>query len=485
MSRPHPMAGLSISKKLGVLFFVFVLIFYGTVADLFVRVREMSDGSARIVAVNKQVAELAEGLKERLLDMETHARKYAVLESDSYFGAFESARVAYRDRLDRILALEDPQGPMYGLWHWVHSEYCEFTDFTPQADFAPRARAWGESERIRHWAMLLDRAQAANDDHMARALVEINRQSRVIVRNGVVGFGISILVGGLGVWFIFRSMLRPLAALKRGMARISREDYGREIQVNAGDEFGRLADTFNDMSRQLKAAEEIRSDFVATLSHEIRTPLSSMQESVNMMEEGLLGPVTDQQKKFLGLAGSGIVRIRDLLNHLMVSSAMGTQSPKGEGEHLSAQALVEEAVSSLSGSARSKEVAISLSLPETPVGVFGQGQALVQVLVNLIGNGIKFTPAGGKIQVGFSKGAGGVRFTVSDTGPGIPGDQHEMIFKRYYRSESVRRHADGVGLGLSIARRIVQDHGGEIGVENNLDSGATFWFTLPGGNGSC
>ncbi len=475
------MTGLSISKKLYGLFLIFILIFFGTVTDLFFRVQDMSEQSDHIVSVNKQVGELSKELRGRLVDMEANARKFTVLKKPVYFEAFETARKAYVRTLDQILMLEQGRGPSFDPWRRMGAEYGHYTTFRDLDAFSTWSEKWGRGEMVGQWIAGVDLARWENEDEMSHTLVEINDQSRRIIRNGIMGFGVSLLAGGLGIWFISRSMLRPLKRLKQGLSRVSTEDYDQKIQVVSRDEFGEVASAFNAMSRQLKADEEIRSDFIATLSHEIRTPLASIRESVNMMAEEVLGPVTAKQKRFLTLADDGIRRISRLLTHLLETSVQESGSVQWEPEVLDLDALARDAVASLEGTARVKSVGLLVLPRENAPGVVGDRRALTRVMVNLVGNAIKFSPKEGVIRIGFQPGetAGFFQVNVMDEGPGIPRDQQSLIFKKYYRCGSVRQHMDGVGLGLSIARRIVRDHGGEITVRNNPDRGATFSFTLP------
>ncbi|MCG8564264.1 MAG: ATP-binding protein [Desulfobacterales bacterium] len=482
---------LSISKKLYLLFFIFVLIFYGTVADLLLRVRDMSGISGQIVAVNKRVAELSRDLRERLVDMEVNARKFTVVKSDRYFLAFESARLAYVADLEKILALEreaastgkmDSSPGVPSPWADLARDHGDHVRAVAREDFGSQARLWLDQALLSRWMDQVNQARRENDEQIRHSLVRINDQGRQIVGNALVGFGISILVGALGLGFISRSMLRPLKALKRGLARVARDEPNPEIPLVAPDEFGEVTAAFNRMSRQLKADDEIRSDFIATLSHEIRTPLASIRESVNMIMEEVLGPVTEKQKKFLTLARDEIQRITGLLNRLLDISVLESASRRAPSprEPLEFSALADEALATLEGAARIKSLDLKKESEFPEFWVRGNGEELLQVLLNLLGNAVKFSNDPGRILIHLSRGSKGLlECRITDEGPGIPPEELNLIFKKYYRSGSVRRHMDGVGLGLHICRRILLDHGGEIHGDNNRTGGACFTFTLP------
>ncbi|WP_232364251.1 HAMP domain-containing sensor histidine kinase [Desulforapulum autotrophicum] len=472
---------LGISRKLILFFSLFILIFYGTVVDMFIRVQDMSKISSRIVTINNQIAELSKNLQDSLMDMEVNDKKFRLLKNPLYFDYFETARKAYLRDLDQIIHLESHPWGFLKDWKKIQQKYGEFTGFRPPKSLMDLPSQWEQEDLIIQWMDLISKAREANDLKIKQGLIQINRQTRQVVRNGVIGFGISMVVGLFGILFISKSMLTPLNKLKQGLTQISTDNYAHEVVVSSRDEFGELADAFNAMSHQLKADEDIRSDFIATLSHEIRTPLSSVQESVNMIIEEILGPVNERQKKFLKLAGSEITRITSLLNHLLDISMLEAGTQKSNPAPFDPNQLIVEAIQSLDTTAKRKHTVVKAHTLIRAPRVMGEEKEIMQVLMNIIGNAIKFSDENSLVDIWLSKSRedGFLSFNISDNGPGIPREKHGLIFKRYYRAEEVRNHMSGVGLGLNISRRIVQSHGGKIFVENNIDKGCTFTFTLP------
>ncbi|WP_022665638.1 HAMP domain-containing sensor histidine kinase [Desulfospira joergensenii] len=463
---------LGIAKKLFILFFLFILIFYGTVFDLFFKVREMSARSARIVGVNNRIAALSKKMQDNLVDMDVNGKKLRLLKKDLYFTGFERARKGYIEAIADILSL-NPEPP----WPDLNTAYGQYIRPGPKKEMLAAGDGWEGAGRVPQWTADIETARKENQTRIDQALIRINTLSRLIVRNGMVGFGISIMVGLLGVLFITRSMLAPLNRLKTGLSQVSNDNYNHLIPVRSRDEFGELTQAFNDMSRQLKADEEIRSDFIATLSHEIRTPLSSVRESVNLVSEEVLGPVNEQQQKFLSIAGKETARITNLLNRLLDTASLDT----GPGEILPLEPnhLIRETVQRLAGRAELARVNVSFTPMEEAPKVMGDPEEILQVLINLLDNAIKFSAENSRITLFLTLEAQHLMFNISDAGPGIPREKQRLVFKKYYRTQEVRDHADGVGLGLNIARRIVQAHGGTIFVKNNRDRGCTFSFSLP------
>ncbi|WDP93317.1 MAG: HAMP domain-containing histidine kinase [Desulfobacter sp.] len=457
----------------------------------------MSATSARIVGLNNRIAALSKNILDNLVEMDVNEKKFRLLKKELYFEGFEAARRAYERDLNRILGLVSREGQASGPWQHISSTYQPFTRFHAKTALMDDAGQWTDDGLVSRWIDQISQARQANEAEIEQALIRINTQSRQIVKNGIIGFGISILAGLAGIIFISRSMISPLNKLKAGLKQVSRDNYSHQIHIASNDEFEELAGAFNDMSRQLKADEDIRSDFIASLSHEIRTPLSSIRESVNMIVEEVLGPVNKKQKKFLKIASREITRITSLLNHLLDTSVLGAE-PR-QPAPIDPDALVKEAVHALGPAAELRGVALSYApadfmtqsrqdpmskdgaLPGPPLRILGEKKEIIRVLLNLIGNALKFAPEHGRVAValGPDRDDGFLAFTVSDDGPGIPPEKQGLIFKKYYRAEETRKNLDGVGLGLNIARHIIRDHGGRISVKNNPDKGCTFTFTLP------
>ncbi|EIM63871.1 HAMP domain-containing sensor histidine kinase [Desulfobacter postgatei] len=449
---------------------------------MFIKVREMSDTSARIVGISNRIAVLSNDLKNSLLDMDVNIKKLKLLKKDVYFDYFGTARGNYQKVLVEIIDLDRRRGTPAGYWCNIDRTFGGYIHAdVSKGQSVNEGYTWIADDVMDQWMTSIAAARKDNEDRIEQALILINRLSRQVMRNCMIGFGISILVGIMGVWFISRSIIVPLNKLKSGLKRVSDDNYTYEMDIASKDEFGELAAAFNDMNRQLKADDEIRSDFIATLSHEIRSPLSSIRESVNMLTEEVLGPVNDKQKKFLTIAANEIARITSLLNHLLDTSILVSGINKRQVAPFDPNQLVQSAILSITPGAKARGIRTEFKPLEQAPMVKGNDKEIMQVIINILDNALKFSPNNSRVDVRLTRGPGKHFLTcnISDEGPGIPEDKQSLIFKKYYRAREVRKHMDGVGLGLNIARRIVQENGGEIFVENKPDKGCTFSFTLP------
>lgn len=231
-----------------------------------------------------------------------------------------------------------------------------------------------------------------------------------------------------------------------------------------------------DVTR-LRRFEELKNDVVATIAHEFRTPLTSLRMAVHLCTEQAAGPLTDKQSELLYGAREDCDRLQAMVDDLLDLSRI--ESGKVELYPLPtlASALIENAVDQAKGEADGKGLSLSADVPIPEARVLADHERIGHVFSNLIGNALRHTPRDGQVTLGASLINGAVRFTVVDTGQGIPREYQEKIFDKFYQVPETG--PKGTGLGLYIAKEIVRGHGGDMGVESEPGKGCTFWFTLP------
>jgi len=246
--------------------------------------------------------------------------------------------------------------------------------------------------------------------------------------------------------------------------------YGEEGEV-AG-----AAIVLRDVTR-LRRADELKNDLVAFVAHEFRTPLTSLQMAIHLCAEQVVGPLTEKQADLLFAGRQDCERLADIVEDLLDVSRMQEGVLGLNKAPVAAEALAEAAVASHAEEATAKSVLLTSELLPSTGAVLADGERVRLVFDNLLGNALRFAPAGGAVAVRGKRDGDAVRFEIHDTGPGIPKEHQPLVFEKFYRAPGAR--AEGAGLGLFIARQIVQAHGGAIGVESEPGSGTTFWFTLP------
>jgi signal transduction histidine kinase/DNA-binding NarL/FixJ family response regulator len=233
------------------------------------------------------------------------------------------------------------------------------------------------------------------------------------------------------------------------------------------------------MEHKLKEAMDLKSQFVSTVSHELRTPLTTIKEGLGLVLDGVAGAINQEQKKFLEIAKRNVDRLSNLINDVLDFQRLEAGRTKLDVSSNNIQDLLTEACEAMSLYAEKSQVHLECDscqdLPKVPC----DRAQIIQVLTNLIGNAIKFTPAGGHVSVGARRQAADVLISVRDTGIGISKEALPRIFERFYQVNGPDTKSQGTGLGLSIVHEIVLMHGGRIEVESAPDKGSTFTVFLP------
>ena len=251
--------------------------------------------------------------------------------------------------------------------------------------------------------------------------------------------------------------------------------------IDAGNGEMQVIMTARDMS-SLKVANQVRANFVSMVSHELRTPLNSVHGFVDLLLQGHMGELTEEQQKYLGFAGEGVQQLISIVEDIlfMTRSDVGQFEMKQQpGVNLFV--LAGQVVTSLEPQARKAGVVINKEIPSPSPLLYVDPQRMKQVLNNLVTNAIKFTPPEGTVTIrARDYNEQFVLISVADTGFGIPVEDRQHVFERFYQSNHVQQSKmGGYGLGLSIARLIVEQHGGTIYFESTSGKGTTFFFTAP------
>jgi signal transduction histidine kinase len=236
-----------------------------------------------------------------------------------------------------------------------------------------------------------------------------------------------------------------------------------------------------DHAARARELIHLRDEFVAVVSHELRTPMTSIIGYLELIAEGEAGPLTAEQRSYLGIVSRSTDRLVELVDELLLVAEAGRGRLTLERTTLSAGALVSDAVLAARPAADTKEIVLRAESSDGP-DFRGDAKRLGQMLDNLVSNAIKFTPAGGRVVVRSERSAGTVLFEVSDTGEGVPLDERERLFDAFFRARAATANAiPGTGLGLTITKAIVDAHGGTIELATEPGRGSTFRVRIPAG----
>jgi two-component system sensor histidine kinase GlrK len=299
---------------------------------------------------------------------------------------------------------------------------------------------------------------------------------------------------GLAVLFAYlyaRSISRPLKKLAQELRLVGKGEFQRYLDIRSPQEVGELSRAFNWMASRLAKLDEMKEDFIAHISHELRTPLTAIREGTTLLREEIPGPLTTSQREIVNVVRSHSERLYRFLSSVLDISKMEAGMMEYAQMPSDLSALLERSVQTVELTARRKEIRLEVLCPNALPLLSLDEERMQQVLDNLLNNAMKFTPAGGLVRVAASlkEKEGGrardrwIEVRISDTGTGIPPEEIERIFKKFYQSPHHQSQQErGTGLGLAIARHIVAAHGGRLWVESRLGQGSTFILLLPAHN---
>ena len=229
-----------------------------------------------------------------------------------------------------------------------------------------------------------------------------------------------------------------------------------------------------------KRAESMKDEFVNMVSHELRTPLTTVREFASILADQIAGPLTQDQQDYLGIINSNLERLGRMIDSLLDVAKIEAGHIQLSKSLVDVQALLDHVLKSLRPLAEPKGIQLLLELPPARPEILADADKLTQILVNLVGNAIKFTPDGGRVTIGLRAHASEVHFSVADTGVGVPADDLPRLFQKFQQfHKPPKGQPQGSGLGLAISKRLIELHGGRIWAESAEGRGSVFTFSLP------
>jgi signal transduction histidine kinase len=299
-----------------------------------------------------------------------------------------------------------------------------------------------------------------------------------------------MLVAALLAWIVGRRVMRPLNDLADAADSVARGDYSARVPAAGTDDVVRLASSFNRMARQigedrqlLQTANRAKSDFLASMSHELRTPLNAIGGYTELMEMGVRGPITEEQRRDLGRIRASQAHLLGLISSLLDLSRIES----GQVEYTMVNVALDPLLLGLEAlvlpQATTKNQVLVYEAGDPDLAVYADREKVRQVMLNLLSNAIRYSPAGASITMSAHRnGDATVAIEVKDTGPGIPLDRQRVIFEPFVQLDrSLARTNEGVGLGLSISRDLAHGMQGDLTVTSAPGAGSCFRLILPAG----
>ena len=465
----HFFSKMSITAQILLWSLVLVFIFSMLTIYFFHGIHDLVTATDDIVNKDFKVVSNSKELVDNTLLFVENWRKFEILEEQKY----------YEESLEHLETLKKILKTLPDNFHPSELEIDKVEVNLDNDSINPTFAFLVDQQAMSQWIKGITQVRNEYLQSINQQMQDMFAQGTQLQNYGLLGLSLATFFSLAGSLAIAYFLNRSMRELRRGISRVTKREDFIPVKVVSQGELGQLARAFNEMGARLKREEEMRSEFISMLSHEIRTPLTSIRESVNLVQEELADTTPPEHLKFLEIAHKETLRLSDLFQRLMQAASLGSRELNLKPESIQIRTLFEEAVDRVQPVAERAE--ITLQIAEDQALISADFDHVQQVLFNLLGNAAKVSPPGSTVSIGIDilKDRKMVQVCVQDQGPGIPDQEKDLIFERYYRAQDTRGITDGAGLGLYISRHIVKAHGGELWVEDASPRGSVFCFTLP------
>jgi len=315
-------------------------------------------------------------------------------------------------------------------------------------------------------------------DDLSQMEIDLFTSYRAAFTEALTLAATAALISAIIVSFLVsQRVITPVQRLMLASRRIAAGHYDDRVDAVGDDELGELGRSFNQMAEALNRTEVMRRDLIANVTHELRTPLTSIKGYMEGLIDGVLPANPDTFQQIYREAD----RLQRLVNDLQELSRVEANAVELHRQPLDPEKLIRQTADRLLPQFEGKHVTLSLDIPPALPRIWADEDRMSQIVVNLMGNALQYTPTDGRVTVSAAKTDNMVTISITDTGIGIPVEHLAHLFTRFYRVDKSRSRAGGgSGIGLTIARHLVEAHGGEIRAHSDgTGKGSTFRFTIP------
>ncbi len=440
-----------------------------------------------ILTINNQMIDLAQKLSDIIFSQVRYERKFIISKDEAFFNEFLRLKGDFDRYLGEMMSIAD-SSQTRGTLDKINKSYRKYQSlFQEEANHLKTGSRYSrqtfDSEKKKATSSIIEGLRdleantKLNTTDKIKSLHGIGTQLRrtVMVMTGaflILGIVISLLIN--------RSITQPVSLLEKKTKQIGKRNFRGDLNISSPPELAGLAEAFNLMCHKLNELDKIKSDFFSSVAHEFRTPLATMKMGSGILQAGVEGPLTQGQKSLLTVLEKEINRLTGLVNSILDLSKMEAGMMPFNLEPKNIGPLINQAIQEIGilveGKKINLEVTVTKGLPTIKV----DGEKILQVLRNIIGNAVKFTPEAGRVTILARSVNHGVEVSVADTGPGIPAENLATIFEKF-RQAPARGSSPlkGTGLGLAISKEIITRHGGKIWAESQPGHGSKVIFQLP------
>lgn len=467
--RPQSLSGLLSAALLLIVLPLTAALVYGAL-----QLRQISRASDALVRESVTLTQHTQELFRDILLMERSANLYGIIGAESLASAFENNYAAFQTHLDSLAAYE-PYVPQAALARVraAGESTAALVRLGPPGDLSDAVL--GRFEPLNDEAnQLADQARAAIDVRLSE--LEIDAQA---TQQGLLWAIMALVPAALAIagifWFY---VLRPLRAMDRAISDLGRGAFSRAISISGPADLAALGRQLEWLRTRLLDIAVERNRFLRHMSHELKTPLANIREGTDLLLEGAVGPIDDNQREVASILRENALRLQQLIENLLSYSAWKSRASSVDFSSFRLSSLVGTVVDSQRLTMAARNITLDLHVAE--LDLVADRAKLKLVLENLLSNALKFTPGGGTIHVHAYPDGRSTVIDFADSGPGIAPEEREKIFEAFYTGHTPQGGPlKGTGIGLSVVREFVEAHGGTVEVVTGHFRGAHFRIRLP------
>ena len=487
------MRELTIFKRLGLGYLAILLVVIALGVYSTLKLGQLNQITRSISSIDNETIRIAARLRDTALSQRGFEKKYVVSKDRDFHRQFLEAEKYIEKDLEQLSILMDTTekrrliadvNQFYDQYLSVVQEEVRLikSDKGYSRERYQKKKGWLADQIIHKLEEVIEIAKADVDSKIEMSGKIGSQASRVAAIITIAAVIMAILIA----FFNARTINRPILLLIKGTREIAKGKFEEHLTIPSPPEISELADAFNLMCDRLKEIDEMKADLVSHISHELRTPLAVIREAVSLHLDCISTGSMEKQRRLLGIIEEECERLINSVNKILNLSRMDAGMMDYRMERCSLSSLIEMSASKIRPIAERKGIILEVNLAGSLPHAGMDSEKIGQALDNLLDNALKFTPEGGKVSIGASlkNGKTSERFSnkeksfievsVSDTGCGIPEENIQDIFDKFKKL-----HGKGTGLGLYIARQIVNAHGGDIWVKSEQKKGSAFSFTVP------
>jgi two-component system sensor histidine kinase GlrK len=468
--------------------YLFILVLVLALSGYLVyRIGQFNEVTRSVLMTNNRMVDYSGKMTDAILSQVRNERKFIISKDKAFYSQFlhykndferylgEAMLISEASQVKQFLVTVKTSYQHYQSLLGEELRYLEAGKSYPQGWFRQEKEKFSNSILEE-----LEKVQNSIQQNTNEKIMELYEAGVEAYQMAIVMIAVLLVFGLTLSYLINRSITQPISVLVKKTREIGKGDFKGNVNLSSPPELAELASAFNLMCNKLGELDQMKSDFFSTVTHELRTPLSSIKMGISLLAGGREGPLTEGQKELLTLVKQENNRMVGLVNAILDLSKMEAGMMTYEIEQKNIVPLIDQVVKEMKPLVETKkirfesEVAEKLPIPKVDTERF------LQVLRNVIGNALKFTPEGGRVNVSVRTIDEGLQISVADTGPGIPEKNLTTIFEKFQQVNTQASYkTKGTGLGLAIAKQVITHHGGKIWAESKLGEGSTFFILLP------